>query len=120
MLKRKKAPEVGCWSIPGGAVEYGETVEEAIIREFGEETGLADCTARFIGYTDYILPSENAHWCSLFFAMHSCNTEWAVNREPDKHEKIGWFAWDDLPENLSQNTQRALNIYRKWYEENCP
>ena len=64
MLKRKKAPEAGCWSISGGAVEYGETVEEAIIREFGEETGLADCTAWFMGYTE-LYPAFGK--CSLVF-----------------------------------------------------
>lgn len=64
LLKRKKAPEAGCWSISGGAVEYGETVEEAIIREFGEETGLADCTAWFIGYTE-LYPAFGK--CSLVF-----------------------------------------------------
>jgi 8-oxo-dGTP diphosphatase len=40
MIKRKYEPFKGRWAIPGGAVEIGETVEEAAIREAREETGL--------------------------------------------------------------------------------
>ncbi len=40
LIKRKYEPFKGCWAIPGGAVEIGETVEEAARREAKEETGL--------------------------------------------------------------------------------
>lgn len=39
-IRRKNPPYQGSWALPGGFVEYGETVEEAIIREVKEETGL--------------------------------------------------------------------------------
>ncbi len=40
LIKRKYEPFKGCWAIPGGSVETGETVEEAARREAKEETGL--------------------------------------------------------------------------------
>lgn len=40
LIKRKKDPYGGSWALPGGFVEYGETVENAAIREVKEETGL--------------------------------------------------------------------------------
>lgn len=40
LVKRKNDPYKGKWAIPGGFVEYGETVEEAARREAKEETGL--------------------------------------------------------------------------------
>ncbi|MGB9936423.1 MAG: NUDIX domain-containing protein [Methanobacterium sp.] len=40
LIKRKKDPYAGLWALPGGFVEYGETVENATIREVKEETGL--------------------------------------------------------------------------------
>lgn len=40
LVRRAKAPLEGEWSLPGGAVELGETLEEAIVREVAEETGL--------------------------------------------------------------------------------
>lgn len=40
LVKRANEPLAGHWSVPGGAVERGETLEEAVIRELREETGL--------------------------------------------------------------------------------
>ena len=40
LIRRGKAPLLGRWSIPGGTVESGETLEQALVREMAEETGL--------------------------------------------------------------------------------
>ena len=40
LIRRGQAPDAGQWSIPGGAVELGESVEDALRRELHEETGL--------------------------------------------------------------------------------
>ena len=40
MVKRAQHPHAGRWSVPGGAVEEGETVEEAVVRETREECGV--------------------------------------------------------------------------------
>ena len=40
IVKRKYDPLAGQWSLPGGGVELGETLEESIVREMLEETGL--------------------------------------------------------------------------------
>jgi ADP-ribose pyrophosphatase YjhB (NUDIX family) len=43
LIKRGRPPQVGRWTVPGGGVELGETLEEAALRELKEETGLG-CT----------------------------------------------------------------------------
>ncbi len=40
LVKRGKEPGYGKWSIPGGAVELGETLKEGLLREIMEETSL--------------------------------------------------------------------------------
>ena len=40
LVRRAKPPLEGRWSIPGGTVELGETLEQALVREMAEETGL--------------------------------------------------------------------------------
>ena len=40
LIKRKNEPFKDCWALPGGFVEYGETVENAAIREAKEETSI--------------------------------------------------------------------------------
>jgi len=40
LIRRGKEPMKGHWSIPGGLVELGETLEQAVVREMAEETGL--------------------------------------------------------------------------------
>jgi len=41
LVRRGQEPLLGQWSLPGGAVEVGETLEEAVVREVSEETGIS-------------------------------------------------------------------------------
>jgi 8-oxo-dGTP diphosphatase len=52
--KRKNMPSKGRWSIPGGLVELGEGVEEAVVREVKEETGLEVIEPRLIDVVNYV------------------------------------------------------------------
>ena len=48
LVKRKNYPSKGYWALPGGRVEYGESVTETVIREIKEETGLDIKVKRFL------------------------------------------------------------------------
>jgi 8-oxo-dGTP diphosphatase len=54
LVRRAKAPLAGEWSLPGGAVELGETLEETIVREVAEETGLRVVPLQVVKAFDHI------------------------------------------------------------------
>jgi 8-oxo-dGTP diphosphatase len=56
--KRKNEPSKGKWSVPGGLVELGESVEEAVVREVQEETGLEVDEPRLVDVVNYVSLGE--------------------------------------------------------------
>jgi len=53
LIKRRNKPFKGKWALPGGFVEYGEKVEDTVVREVYEETGLKTSIKKIVGvYSD--------------------------------------------------------------------
>ena len=59
LAKRAREPGMGQWSIPGGAVELGETLEEALIREIGEEVSISFEIGGLVRLLDRVLFDRN-------------------------------------------------------------
>lgn len=112
LLLRKKAPEAGCWTIPGGKVEFGETVEEAILREVKEELGVEGRIIAPLGVTNHILKEEKTHFVAPRFLVEIL--EEPENKEPLSHEEMKWFPVDQLPVNVTVTTQMALSAFLTW------
>jgi len=54
LVRRGHGPAAGQWSVPGGRVEWGETLAAAVVREVAEETGLEVLCEEFVDWVERI------------------------------------------------------------------
>jgi 8-oxo-dGTP diphosphatase len=110
-LRGEKARnESGKWEIPGGAVEFGETFEDAIIREVKEEIDVTIVVKQLLQVVSHILPEEKQHWVS---PTYICQIIQGTPRivEPEKSTELRWCSIEeaqDLP--LSIVTQHDIDF----------
>ena len=67
LIRRGHGPAAGEWSIPGGRVEGGETLAEAVVRELAEETGLEAVCDDLVGWVERI--GADHHFVILDFLV---------------------------------------------------
>lgn len=93
------------WAMPGGTIEFGETIEDALKREIKEETNLNIEIEKFLGYKNYI--KDDRHWISFHFLTQSLSDDFKIN-ELDKIAEMRWFSIDEIPENISPFSKEYL------------
>ena len=96
LIKRIKEPYIGLWSLPGGKIEFGETLEEAIVREVEEETSLKVKFITLRGIVEEILYSKKAK--NGHFLIWVCETKATTDGAKTLNEgEVRWFKKTDLP-----------------------
>lgn len=83
----------GGWCLPGGKVDFGDTVEETVVKELREETSLACTSMKFLFYQDS-LPGEESemHVVNLYF---ECDVEGRLQLN-DESAEGAWIPKDGL------------------------
>ena len=105
LIQRKNYP-FG-WALPGGYVDYGETVERAAVREAGEETSLAvELVRQFHVYSDPARDDRH-HTLSVVFIAKATGEPKAA----DDAAGIGVFTRDNLPSPLCFDHAIILKDY---------
>lgn len=111
MMKRKGQHGHGMYSIPGGAVDAGEGIEQAAQRELEEETGLVALNLKCLGITNNLTTydMEGVHVASVIFYSKTFSGNLTL-KEPSKHEELAWYPLSALPSPLFEASELALEM----------
>jgi 8-oxo-dGTP diphosphatase len=116
MAQRGKQPLLGWWSLPGGALETGELLAEAIRREVREETGLEIEPLGVVEIFERIMRDDQGqpeyHYVLIDYL---CRVIGGTLRAGDDVCCVGWVERDELPQ--LQITEGTLAVIEKAFRE---
>ncbi|PKR54278.1 NUDIX hydrolase [Thalassospira marina] len=118
LIRRGKPPRAGEWSLPGGAQELGETVQQTVQREVLEETGIRITNIEFLEIVDLIMPGgangkPRYHYTLLDFSADA-NSETTIPIPGDDASEAIWADADTLGDyNLWPVTRQVIEKSRK-------
>ena len=107
--------ESGWWSKPGGGIDFGETVEESMIREMKEELGIEVEIIGYLPHTNHFTKDKKQHWVALNFVAKIISGVPKI-MEPHKCSEIAWFPMNKMPKKITQTTEDPVKDYLtdKW------
>jgi len=98
LIRRGTAPLLGEWSLPGGVLECGETLREAVVREASEETGLMVNPGEMLGVYERVIRDEGGrvryHFVLIDFLCHPAGGNLKAGSDA---ADVRWFTSDELP-----------------------
>lgn len=105
----KARDENGRWDIVGGAIEFGESIDDALVREVSEEMSVEPYDIEFLRAYDAHREhnGDKTHWICLLHSARVDLTKVKIG-EPEKISAIGWFGLNDIPKPQHSMLHNAL------------
>jgi 8-oxo-dGTP diphosphatase len=116
LIKRAKEPFKDCWALPGGFVEYGETVEAACLRELEEETTIKGKIKQLVGVYSHPKRDPRGHVISVAFLITNIGGK---EKSGDDAKEIKWFDCDNLPELAFDHLEIIKDALQSRESNNC-
>lgn len=110
LVKRAIEPFRDYWVLPGGHVEYGETVEKAIKREMKEELGVNVKIEGLLGVYSDPKRDPRCHTVSVTFLLKKERGQIRLNGEASEFR---FFKLDEVPSNIGFDHKKAISDIRK-------
>ena len=110
LIKRATEPFKDSWALPGGFVELGETLEEAVSRETKEETGLIAEPLKIVGAYSDPARDPRGHTISIAYLM---KVSGGKPKPTEEAKEIKFFALSNLPENLAFDHKKIIEDAKK-------
>lgn len=105
-----KRCDCGKWGVPGGLMNFGETIEQAAVREVKEETGLdAECVELLGMYTGYLSRDGLSQPLTAIFTARAVGGELYCDLK--ETAEIGYFGRDELPEIYCRQHEDIVSDY---------
>jgi len=97
LVQRGKEPLAGYWSLPGGGVETGERLEDAVVREVFEETGLTVTADSLATVFERLMQDESGR-CEYHYVLIDfyCTIKEGEPRPGDDSRAVRWFELSEL------------------------
>ena len=111
LIKRATVPFKGYWALPGGKAEQGETVEQTIVREVKEETGLDIAIISKVGeyHEQGVQGGVEYDYYPACFLVKTVGGE--IKKQESEIEEIKLFSLDELPETLAFEHAQMIKDY---------
>lgn len=116
LMNHRSIREGDFWAPPGGGIEFGESAEACLMREFMEETGLTIKICDFLFACEFI--NKPLHSVELFFRVERIGGELKLGKDPEMNnnqilEQVRFITWNELDQMKIESLHGIFRIVTK-------
>ena len=114
LTQRGNEPSMGKWGLPGGVVELGETVEDAVVREVEEETGIAVKPVELLTiFNSVVRDNEDEIRFHYVLFEYLCDVTGGVLQAATDAKDVKWVSFQELSSlDITRGTKRFIERVR--------